>query len=103
MDVKVAVTLRSASIVTLHCAPEPEHCPVQPVNVKPSDGSAVKVTVAPGGCSAVQIAGPLQTRPPPVTLPVPVTVTESVFVVGVVVGSAHFAPTVLLELKRTVQ
>jgi hypothetical protein len=44
---KVVVTLRAALIVTVQVVADPEHAPLQPVNVDPAAGAAVKVTETP--------------------------------------------------------
>ncbi len=45
-SVNVAVTVVAAASVTSHVVATPEHAPDQPVNVEPSSGVAVSVTVA---------------------------------------------------------
>lgn len=47
VEVNVAAQLFAASIVTVTLAVEPEHDPVQPVNVAPVSGVAVKTTEEP--------------------------------------------------------
>jgi len=74
----VAVTARAALIVTLH-APVPVQAPLQPVNVEPVAGAAVRVTAAPLVNDAEQVlpqempVGVLVTVP----LPAPALVTVS--------------------------
>jgi hypothetical protein len=68
--VKVAVTVRSASMVTLQ-APIPEQAPPHPANVEPAAGTAT-------GCTTV----PAWNRAPEgnqVTVPFPLVVTLSVY------------------------
>src|SRR5206468_1484938 len=57
----VAVTSRSASIVSAHCA-VPEHAPDQPVNVELASATATSCTAAPAAtfcvhCALQSIAG----------------------------------------------
>ena len=76
----VAVTARSASIVTEH-DPVPEQSPLHPANVEPRPGVAVRFTGVPSSNVAVQVvpqsipAGALVTVPVP--LPVSVTARSS--------------------------
>jgi hypothetical protein len=74
---KVAVTFRSADIVTVQTALLPLQAPPQPVNEPPDGGVAVRVTSVSAVSSAAQ-PEPLpdvHAIPPPVTVPVPLTVT----------------------------
>ena len=45
---KVAVTLRAASIVTLH-VPVPVQAPLQPAKIQPALGVAARITTVPLG------------------------------------------------------
>src|SRR5678815_1959624 len=54
--VKVAVTVWSAFIVTVHAPVPLQPPPLQPVNVEPPVGEAVRATVLPLGKFAAQVA-----------------------------------------------
>ena len=102
---KVAVTLRAALIVNEHVRDEPLHAPPQAWNVSPELGSAVSVTFVPAESVVEQVVRPSpQLRPPPVTVPLPVTETLSGNVVGPVEPPPEkFAVTLLSPLIVTVQ
>ena len=51
---KVAVTLRAASIVTVH-PPAPVQAPLQPAKVEPSVAAALRLTVVPLANEALQL------------------------------------------------
>jgi hypothetical protein len=76
----VAVTDVAALIVRLHVPVPVQPPPLQPVNVEPAAGVAVKVTAVPLAKAAEQVApqempaGALETVP----VPVPAVVTASV-------------------------
>jgi hypothetical protein len=77
---KDAVTPTALSIVKVHVSLGTDpvgaaHGALQPVKVDPSFGLACSVIVAPAGSFFVQVAGPGQVIPPPVTVPWPDTVT----------------------------
>ncbi len=75
---KVAVTLLALDIETLHVLLGPEQAPPQPVNEAPDPGVAVRVTVEFAVSFWEQTEPPApQVSPPPVTVPSPVTETES--------------------------
>ncbi len=75
---KSAVTLFALVMVTVQAEDVPVHAPPQPSNVPPDAGVAVSVTVEPADALLAQVPPPaLQSRPPPVTLPSPVTATLS--------------------------
>jgi hypothetical protein len=93
---KVALTLVSADTVTVQL-PLPLQAPPQPVNVYPDDGVAVSVTDALSASVAVQADG--QLSPPPVIVPFPFTVADSVFVDP---DASHAALTVVLPESVTV-
>jgi hypothetical protein len=98
---KVAVTERARLMVTVHVRAVPLHAPPQPRNVPPAAGVAVSTTVEFGGTFAVQELPPLpQAMPPPLTVPLPVTETESKNV-GAAVENA--ALTVFALVIETVQ
>jgi len=67
---KVAITDLFESIVTLVALPVPDASPLQPTNVEPLSGTAVKVTTAPlvylGGGPGCLGAGVVSTVPVPV-------------------------------------
>ena len=79
---KVAVTLWSEFIVTLQ-VPVPLQAPPQPWKIEPFAGLAVSVTWVPVLKLAVQVDGHLIPAGELVTLPLPVTPTERVWVPGV--------------------
>ena len=77
---KVAVTLFDSFIRTVQVVPDPPQAPVQPVNVAPVAGEAISVTVAFRAKFAEQMTPPLPqliAPAPPLTLPLPSTVTVS--------------------------
>lgn len=73
----VAVTLLAASIVTLQVPVPLQPPPLQPVNVLPEPGLAVKVTPAPAVKDSEQSVGQLMPVPVTVPLPSPAVPTES--------------------------
>ena len=76
-----AVTVFAALNVTVHVATVPVHVPPpQPAKVAPLEGVAVRVTAEFAACPAlVHVVAPEpQLIPPPVTVPFPVTETDSV-------------------------
>src|SRR5581483_927574 len=78
--VKVAVTSRACVISTVHVVAVPPHAPVQPAKTPPVEGVATSVTVAFWAKFAEQISPPspqLIAPAPPLTLPLPLTVTFS--------------------------
>jgi hypothetical protein len=76
-------------MTTVHCAEVPEHAPLQPANTAPAFGEACNVTEVFVAYVSEQSVKPLpQLIPGPVTRPFPVTVTDSVAVVGAVVNVA---------------
>jgi hypothetical protein len=76
--VKFALTDLAEVKVTVHVGLVPEHAPVQPVKDAPGAGVAVSVTAEPVGRLTVQAEAPFpQLIPPPLTVPLPVTLTES--------------------------
>jgi hypothetical protein len=81
VELKFALTDFAASMVTLH-APVPLHAPLQPANVEPESGVAVKLTTVPLAKFAEHVvpqeipAGELATVPVPVPLFVSVRVKE---------------------------
>src|SRR5581483_4266702 len=78
--VKVAVTSRACVISTVHGVAVPPHAPVQPAKTPPVEGVATSVTVAFWAKFAEQISPPspqLIAPAPPLTLPLPLTVTFS--------------------------
>jgi len=80
---KLAVTVVATLTVTAQ-VPVPEHTPpLQPVNVEPAAGAAVRVTAAPGVNDCEQLAPQLIPAGALVTVPepVPLLVTERVSVV----------------------
>jgi hypothetical protein len=77
---KVAVTLFDWFISTVQVVPDPPQAPVQPVKVAPVAGVAINVTVALNAKFAEQMTPPLPqliAPAPPLTLPLPFTVTVS--------------------------
>ena len=101
---KVAVTLRAALMVKEHVRDEPLHAPPQSWNVSPELGSAVSVTFVPAAGVVEHVVPPApQFKPPPVTVPLPVTETLSGNVVGPTVPPEKFAVTLLSPLIVTVQ
>jgi hypothetical protein len=98
--VKVAVTVWSAFITTIQDPVPLQPPPLQPVNVEPPVGAAVRATVLPLGKSAAQIVpqeiplGLLVTVP----VPVPDVVTVNWFVLAMVLNVAD-----TLALPVTVQ
>lgn len=79
--VNAAVTLAAAFIVTTH-APVPVQAPLHPVNVAPEPAVGVSVTGVPVVKAALQVAPQLIPAGLLATLPLPVTETLSVCVVG---------------------
>jgi hypothetical protein len=84
---KVAVTNLAAFIVTWH-DPEPVHAPLQPVNVDPAAGVAVRVTKVPMLKLALQVVPQLIPPDELVTVPLPDVVTVKV---GLMAASAASA------------
>jgi hypothetical protein len=75
---KVAPTFRAVDIVSTHDVPAPLQLPLQPTNVAPDDGAAVRVTLEFSVGFALQFVLPLpQSIPPPLTDPGPVIETLS--------------------------
>src|SRR5207253_2319714 len=70
-----AVTVRAASICTVHVVCNPLHALPQPVNAYPLCGAAVSVMVEFGGSGASHVEPAPHEMPPPVTVPPPLTVT----------------------------
>jgi hypothetical protein len=83
--VKLAVTVLALFIVTVQVVVVPEQAPPQPRKPAPESGIAVSVTVDPVVSFAVQPDPPAEVHaiPPPVTVPLPVTDTVSVWVAAV--------------------
>ena len=101
---KVALTLLAALIVSEHVRDEPLHAPPQLWKVWPLVGCAVSVTFVPADSVVEQLVPPApQVRPPPVTVPLPVTETLRGKVVGPTVPPEKFAVTLLSPLIVTVQ
>src|SRR5579864_4985616 len=73
----VAVTLRAASIWTVHVSCVPVQSPPQPVKAYPSAACSVSVTFEFGGSCASHVEPDEQLMPPPETKPLPLTVTSS--------------------------
>src|SRR5579864_1081510 len=73
----VAVTLREASICTVHVCCMPVQLPLHPVKAYPSVACAVSVTLAFGGSCASHVEPGPQLMPPPTTEPLPLTATSS--------------------------
>jgi hypothetical protein len=88
--VKFAVTVWSAFIVTLHEPVPLQPPPLQPVNVEPPVGAAVRATVLPLGKSAAQVDPQEMPLGLLVTVPVPVPdlLTVKWCVLGVAVNVA---------------
>jgi len=82
--VKVAVTLVAELTVTLQVAPVPEQAPPQPENVDPELGEAVRATTVPVLTVAEQVEPQLIV--PPVTMPDPEPVLETVSTEVVTIG-----------------
>jgi hypothetical protein len=98
----VAVTVCATLIVTVHVVAVPLHAPPQPANLVPAAVVAVSTTLDPVATLALQVVAPLpQLTPPPVTLPLPATETESTTVVGV--PPENVALTLFALLIETVQ
>jgi hypothetical protein len=74
---KVALTVRSASIVNVHVPAVPAQAPLHALSTKPSFGLAFSSIVDPDGSNFVQVAGPVQSIPPPSTVPSPEIVNVS--------------------------
>jgi len=85
LEVKVAVTLRVAFIVTLQVFPETESQPLQVEKFEFTSALAVKVTIVPLEYVAEQVAPQLMPAGELVTLPVPVPlrITVSVWATAV--------------------
>jgi len=83
-EVKVAVG-DSSPIITMLQMPMPEQGPLQPENVDPGAGEAVKVTIVPRAKLAEQDPGQFMPAglPTTVPLPLPAKLTERVKLVGV--------------------
>jgi hypothetical protein len=79
--VKFALTDFAASMVTLH-APVPLHAPLQPANVEPESGVAVKSTTVPFAKLAEHVAPQEIPEGALVTVPVPVPLLATVRVNG---------------------
>lgn len=97
---KFAVTLRDATIDTVHVVDVPPHAPVQPLNVAPVAAVATRVTLAFWAKLAEQMLAPppqLIAPLPPLTFPAPLTVTLSETAV------ANAAETLITSLIVTVQ
>src|ERR1041385_3433691 len=97
---KVAVTARSAPIVTLQMLPETESQPVQPAKVEFTSAVAVSVTGVPLVEGAGQVAQQLVPAGELVTVPVPVPVRFTVRVRSV---ELKVAVTARFEFIATVQ
>src|SRR5207302_1723940 len=69
---KLAVTDRAALMVTVQVVPEAASQPLQPVNVDPVAGVAVRVTTVPLSKAAEQVAPQLIPAGSEVTVPLPV-------------------------------
>jgi hypothetical protein len=91
LDLNVAPTTVAADTVTLQ-TPVPPHAPVQPVNVEPVAGVAVRVTGVPLATGSEQSVP--QPIPGPVTVPVPVPPFTTV--------SVEVATPVTFEVMRLV-
>jgi hypothetical protein len=75
---KLAETLCAEFTVTVQVVAVPLHAPPQPVKVAPAPGVADSVTLAPASSLALHVPPvEVQLIPPPVTVPAPVTLTES--------------------------
>ena len=68
---KLAVAVLAALIVTEQ-APVPVQAPLQPANVEPLAGVAVRPTIAPEEYEAVHVAPQLMPEGDEITVPVPV-------------------------------
>jgi len=101
-SVKVAVTLRAAVMETVHVPVPPQAPPLQPVNVEPTLGEAVRTTDVPSLKVPEHVAPQLMAAGVDETLPEPepALVTVSVWVVGV--GIVKFAVTVVAAVTDTV-
>jgi hypothetical protein len=82
---KFADTVLSVFIVIVQLVERPLHAPSQPRNVEPKDADAVSVTVLSCCSSPLQVEPPFPqliapAPAPPLTFPLPVTLTESRFV-----------------------
>src|SRR5262245_22716620 len=99
---KLAVTEAAAFIVTLH-APVPEQAPLQPVNVEPPVGVAVRLTTVPLLYGSEQSAPQLMPAGLEVTVPLPAPVLLTVS--GNVCGAwrLKFAVTVVAAFIVTLQ
>src|SRR5438445_10861716 len=76
--VKVAVTDRAALMLTVQVVPEAASQPLQPVNVDPVAGVAVRVTTVPLSKAAEQVAPQLSPAGAEVTVPLPVPAVVTV-------------------------
>jgi hypothetical protein len=99
-DVKVAVTLRAAVIVTLQVFPETELHPLQLVKVELTSGVAVRTTDVPSEYVAEHVPPQLIPAGALVTVPVPVPLRVTVRVLRV---EENVGTTDLLALNVTVQ
>ena len=75
---KAAVTVAAPDMETVQEVPDDEAQPVQPANVEPVAGAAVKVTVAPDAKLAAQLDPQAMPLGELVTVPEPVVVTVNV-------------------------
>ena len=93
----VAVTDRSALIVTVQVPVPEQPPPLQPVNAEPAAGVAVSVTTVPSLNDAAQVAPQLIPAGELVTVPepVPVFVTVSVCVICVNVAVTDWSPLIV--------
>ena len=73
----VAVTFCAAPMVTVQL-PVPVHAPLQPVNVEPVAGAAVRVTLVPELKLALHVAPQLMPAGDEVTVPLPVPALPTV-------------------------
>ena len=74
---KVALTAFAALIVRVHVGEVPVHAPVQPGNVLPASGAAVRTTVDPASYVAAQERPQEMPAGEDVTVPPPERVTVS--------------------------
>ena len=100
VELKFAVTVRAAPIVTLQMFPEVESQPVQPVKAEFTSAVAVRVTGVPSLYVAEQVVGQLMPAGELVTVPVPVPVRLTVRVFTV---ELKVAVTLCAALIVTVQ
>src|SRR5205823_174329 len=85
---KLADTLMSEFIVTVHVAPVPPHAPPQPPKLWPLAGVAVRLTCVPPAKLALHVAGQLMPAGELVTVPLPLSLTVIVAVLGTKVAVA---------------